>query len=153
MSAGRTTPRTVITWFSELTRTVLLPSTTRNPLGRTSTTRAVMVVVRVVVREVVPEPSRLVLPDVVRIFDNLPGTENLPAAELADTDKSEFLAVFVAPVETADAISLTSIVSMSSTRRARKSLEMSMRAAAPDHNDPGLSTGAASAALCACSTY
>ena len=56
MSAGRTTPRTVIIWCSELTWISLEASTTRPPLGSTWVTRAVSVVVRVVVRLVVPCP-------------------------------------------------------------------------------------------------
>ena len=56
-SAGRTRPRTVMVCFSEFTAISLVPSTTRCRSAVTSTTRAEMVVVRVMLRGSVPVPA------------------------------------------------------------------------------------------------
>src|ERR1017187_5755264 len=61
-SAGRTMPRTVMVWRSELTSTSLVASTSMAPLGSTLETRAVSVVVITTPRLVEPWPLSCVLP-------------------------------------------------------------------------------------------
>src|ERR1700722_2504513 len=110
-SAGRTTPRTVIDCLSELTPMSLVPSITRFPLDWTSTTRAEIVVDKVKLREVVPEPASsvsFVAPSrLVNFGLTFPTT---PEIEVLTDDLRE---EFDVPLTTADAASFTTMVTMS----------------------------------------
>ncbi len=118
-SIGRITPRTVMVWFSELIPTFFVPSTTRLPLRRTCVTRAETVVVRVVVRLVVPCPSKVVWPPRFARFAQGPVAFVSPASAVMLLWALDLREVCVAPVLTAEALSFTTMVTMSSTRRER----------------------------------
>ncbi len=124
-SAGRTTPRTVIDCLSELTPMSLVPSITRFPLDWTSTTRAEIVVDKVKLREVVPEPASsvsFVAPSRLVSFGR--GDSDAPVMEALTDDLRE---EFEVPLTTADAASFTTMVTMSFTSLARTSRAESAR--------------------------
>ncbi len=142
ISAGRTTPRTVMVWCSELTCMSLAASTTRAPLGSTCTTRAVSVVVRVVVRLVVPWPLSWVLPETLARLATRPAVPVKPASAAIEFCVLLARCVLVAPVATADACSLTTMVSRSSTWLARTSRARSARRELGIQMEPGVAAPA-----------
>src|SRR6185437_17181921 len=126
---------------------------TRYPFGSTSITRAERTVVRVVCLEVVPAPLREVLEFAVRRLARLPAAFSGPAAEVMEALALDVRPVLVVPVATAEACSLTMIVTTSSTLRARTSAAISAKGVGPAQREPGLSDNAAAALRCASSTY
>ena len=114
-SAGRITPRTVTNWCSELTSTSFVPSSTRYPLGSTCVTRALSVAVMVEPRDVVPAPFRVCVLDVFSRLDNAPPGLLGASKAVMELVAAEARDVCVAPVATADADSLTTMVTRSST--------------------------------------
>src|ERR1039458_488509 len=120
-SPGRTTPRTVMVWRSELTSRSLVASTTMVPLGSTPETRAVSVVEMTTPRLVVPWPLSSVSPLTPVRLAHGPVALVMPASALTEFLVLETREVLVAPVTTAEAFSTTRMVIMSSTWLALRS--------------------------------
>src|ERR1035438_2085380 len=126
-SAGRTMPRTVMVWRSELTSTSLVASTSMAPLGSTAETRAVSVVVITTPRLVEPWPLSCVLPVTPARLAHGPVALVMPARALIEFAVLELRPVFVVPETTAEAFSTTRMVIMSSIWLALRSRAASAR--------------------------
>ena len=132
-SAGRTMPRTVIVWRSELISTSLVASTSMAPLGSTAETRAVSVVEITTSRLVVPWPSSCVSPLTPARFAHGPAALVMPAERATEFLVLEVRAVLVVPLATAEALSTTRMVIMSSIWLA---LEIARRIGQPRSRRP-----------------
>ena len=123
MSAVRTTPVSTTIWRSPLMSISRTPSSTRSPFGSTSTTRAVTMAVRSLLRDVVPAPLNFVLADGA---DERCRIDRLAAAGLSSPNSlvTDALALLdlssdESAVPVAEMLSITRIVTRSLTRRAR----------------------------------
>src|SRR5579864_6553023 len=123
----------------------LEPSITRYPLDSTCVTRAVRVVVRVMSRLVVADPSSAFFPDRFARLAQGPPARTLPPKAPIDAVALEARADLVAPLDTAEALSATRMVTESSTRLARSSRVRSTSGAPADQIEPGAAPAGAAA--------
>lgn len=114
-SFQRSRPRTDTRCLSELTMISLEPCTTRFPFGSTCVTRAESVVSRTFSRDVSPCPSRLFEPLISASEGNGPLTFNGPPSALTDAFAAEEREDLVVPLDMAEALSYTTMVTRSLT--------------------------------------
>ena len=136
-------PRTVMVWRSELISMSLVASTSMAPLGSTPETRAVSVVEMTTSRLVVPCPASCVSPLTPARLASGPAALVMPARALTEFFVLEVRAVLVVPLVTAEALSTTRTVIMSSIWLALTSRAASARRDPGAQMPPGVAAGAA----------